>query len=636
MDECGNETVMSQTIVVTDSTAPTLTIGPDAIVECDEPVPGPSFTSDDNCGDPEVTIDETIIEGDCPQEYTLIRTYTSMDECGNETVMSQTIQVQDTTDPELEAGPNMTIECDEVVPAPEYTASDNCGDVVVTVEEEIMPGSCPQEYLLTRTYTATDECGNTTTDSQFINVVDTTDPTLVAAPDVTVECDEPVPAPDYTADDNCGEVTVTVDEDIIDGSCPQEYMIIRFYTAEDECGNIETDMQFVTIQDTTAPELEVGPDATVECDEPIPAPDYTATDNCGDVEVTIDEEMVPGQCPQEYTLVRTYIAEDACGNVTTDSQVINVVDTTAPTLTVGENVVIECDEPVPGPESTATDNCGDVTVDAVDEIIPGACPQEFTIIRTYTATDECGNETSGTQTITVQDTTAPTLTVGPNASIECDEPVPGPSFSAEDNCGDPEVTIDEEILPGDCPQEYSVIRTYTAMDECGNETVMSQTIVVSDTEAPVFNNVPGNLTVECADDIPAPANVTATDNCGDVTITLVENMPTDFCGEGLRRTWTAVDECGNTTIAEQDIFINDTTAPTLVVAADATIECDEDVPAADYTADDNCAVPTVVVTEVITPGVCPQEFTITRTYTCLLYTSPSPRDRQKSRMPSSA
>ena len=42
----------------------------------------------------------------------------------------------------------------------EATASDNCGEVVITVEEVTTAGACAGDYVITRTFTATDDCGN--------------------------------------------------------------------------------------------------------------------------------------------------------------------------------------------------------------------------------------------------------------------------------------------------------------------------------------------------------------------------------------------------------------------------------------------------------------------------------------------
>ena len=120
--------------------------------------------------------------------------------------------------------------------------------------------------------------------------------------------------------------------------------------------------------------------------------------------------------------------------------------------------------------ATATDNCGQVTVTFTDREAPGDCPQERIITRTFTAVDECGNEDTATQTITIQDTQAPVFTNVPdNITLECDQTLPTDNATATDNCGQVTVTFTDREAPGDCPQERVITRTFTAVDECGNE-----------------------------------------------------------------------------------------------------------------------------------------------------------------------
>ena len=116
-----------------------------------------------------------------------------------------------------------------------------------------------------------------------------------------------------------------------------------------------------------------------------------AEDNCdSDVDVEVTEEMEAGDCPQEYTLMRIFRGLDNCGNETTHVQNIYVVDTTAPVFTsVPADATYECDEEIAVMEATAADNCGEVTVTITDgEIIAGECPQAYSFVRTFTATDD--------------------------------------------------------------------------------------------------------------------------------------------------------------------------------------------------------------------------------------------------------
>ena len=130
----------------------------------------------------------------------------------------------------------------------------------------------------------------------------------------------------------------------------------------------------------------------------------------------------------------------------------------------------------------------------------------------------------------------------------------------------------------------------------------------SDQTAPQLSAIPESITVEC-DGIPTTGIVSATDNCdADVAVLFEEIEQAGNCSDAytIIRSWTATDNCGNETVGTQSISVMDNTAPVLDQdAKDLTVECD----GSGNTADLN---------------------------TCLLYTSPSPRDLSTSRMPSSA
>ncbi|WP_333878496.1 HYR-like domain-containing protein, partial [Flavobacterium sp.] len=371
---------------------------------------------------------------------------------------------------------------------------------------------------------------------------------------------------------------------------------------------------------------EAPANVTVACAADVPAMiSLTATDNCG-AQITVEgvDATTPGNCEGTFTVTRTWTFVDACGNTSSVSQTINVVDDVAPVAPEAPaNVTVACAGDVPAMISlTATDNCGDfITVDGVDSISEGNCLNTFTVTRTWTFTDACGNTSSVSQTINVVDDVAPIAPVAPaDVTVTCAGDIPAMiSLTATDNCSG-EITVQgvDTVAPGSCANTFTVTRTWTFSDACGNSTSISQIINVNDTVAPTFNEqAPADTNASC-DDIPAAAVLTASDNCGNATVTMTENTIQGNCPSNYQivRTWTATDACGNTTTVVQIINVSDTTGPVLVGQLEPKIEatCDN-IPAPPVLVfTDNCsAVGTPVYTETQTPaegGV----YTITRTW----------------------
>ncbi len=70
----------------------------------------------------------------------------------------------------------------------------------------------------------------------------------------------------------------------------------------------------------------------------------------------------------------------------------------------------------------------------------------------------CGNETSATQIVTVQDTTAPifTTTAPADVTVECDAVPTAATLVATDNCSDATVTFNEVRTDGTCANAYTL------------------------------------------------------------------------------------------------------------------------------------------------------------------------------------
>ncbi len=299
----------------------------------------------------------------------IIRTWTVTDSSGNQASCSQEIVIRDTAAPVISALPSpSSVECPAVPVFVVPTATDLCDAApALTFVDSTAPGACPQEYTVTRTWTATDACGNSSTASQTISVTDNTPPAIAGVPAAaTVECSAvPVGPATLPATDACdASVTVaTLNPDVITaGACANAYTITRTWTAIDACGNPNTATQIITVVDTTAPVISGIPAAaTVECNAvPVGPATLPATDACdaGVTAATLNPDVItPGACANAYTITRTWTATDACGNSRTATQVITVVDTTAPVIAgVPPAATVECSAVPVGPATLpATD-----------------------------------------------------------------------------------------------------------------------------------------------------------------------------------------------------------------------------------------------------------------------------------------
>ncbi|MEQ1744423.1 MAG: HYR domain-containing protein [Saprospiraceae bacterium] len=638
-DLCGNTATAEQTIVVRDLVAPVFSFVPaNATVSCSNVPAVGTPTATDNC-DNSVGIvydGETRTNGSCPDAYTLVRRWRAADNCGNTKTASQTILVQDVTKPTFVSFPaDATVQCDNLPAIATPTASDNC-DASVNIAyngESRTDGACSNTYLLKRVWTITDNCSNTATAVQNITVLDQIKPAFTTVPaDATVSCSAVPAVGTPTATDNCtASVTVSFNgQTQVDGACPNTYVLKRQWTAADACGNTETAVQTISVQDVQRPVFTVSPpDVTVECSNVPAVAAPVATDNCtANVTIVYDgESRTNGSCPDTYVLLRKWTAADACGNTETADQVITVRDLTRPAFTaVPANVTVDCST-IPAVDTpTASDNCDNAVAIIYDgeTRTNGTCPDTYTLKRRWTATDNCGNSEQAEQIIAVRDVVVPVFTSVPaNATVDCDAVPAAGSPAASDNCDNSVAIVydGETRTDGACPNAYTLLRKWTATDNCGNTATAVQEIAIRDVTKPAFVFFPADVTVECSA-VPAVQTPTATDNCtASVTVSFNgENRTDGACANTfvLTRKWTIADNCANTMAAVQTITVGDITKPVFTfVPANVTVSC-EAVPAVGSPiASDNCAASVTISFdgESRVDGFCTDTYVLLRKWT---------------------
>ena len=618
-DACGNISSAEQVITVEDTEAPTFDTTPSNVsIECGDSMPEiPVMTATDNCSaEPAILYFEEMIAGDCEGEEVMVRTWVASDDCGNQEVVTQEVQIVDTTGPVFDNQPeDITVDCGNIPDPAVLTATDACsGEATVLFEQQNAAGGCPN---ITRVWVATDACGNTTMVVQNIFVEDNEPPLFINAPDdISADCNSIPEMPVPEVSDNCDDdVSVIVNESVVGEGC--NYTIIRTWIAEDDCGNSTMVSQSITVEDTQAPQF-IDPVGIVQVDcgelQDLGYPDVM--DDCGNqIDMTYTDVVEDGACAQ--TITRTYQAIDLCGNTAEFVQTIYVSDNSGPELVgLPDSFYMSCGEFPEAPLVTAVDACNGATTVVLDEqIIGSGCTQ--TMIRTWTATDACGNTTSASRQIFMSDDEAPTFSYVPaDLYVDCNNELPElDDAMAIDNCSE-NVTISLSELTENTSCGYVMFRTWVATDECGNTNSATQEVHHYDMTPPVITFIDQELFVDCGN-IPALETPMIVDDCHPdepITTFMQETVMTGACPYTIERQWTAIDICGNVSVSTQLIFVTDSEAPVLTgVPTDVTVDC-QDVPVpASVSATDNCSDVEVTMTEEVIGEGC--SYTLVRTWT---------------------
>ncbi len=452
----------------------------------------------------------------------------------------------------------------------------------LTLTVDFPSGSVFPLGTTTVTAAATDALGNSSSSSFTITVLPITPPTLTVPPDLILEATTASGAdvilPEATATDPL-DPDPQVIADHNSGFFPIGTTTV-WVTATDIYGNSSTDSFTVTVRDTTPPELLEPQDMVFEADQEgganITLPSAIAID-LADPSPHVTADHTSGFFPLGLTRV-TVTATDAAGNLTERTFTVNVVDTRAPVLMLPEDLEIEANHlggaVLTLPVATATDLV-DLSPHIAYDRSSGFFPLGTTPV-VVTVTDASGNVSAGTFSVTVRDTTAPTLALPSNLVIEADQiggaTVTLPPLTATDYAdSSPLLTVDQ--ASGFLPLGLTLV-SVQASDASGNMSYGIFTVTVVDTQAPILA-LPTNVVV--------PANIP-----GGAIVTLPSATATDLVDQAPQLSYdrysgtfplgtttvrvTARDASGNSTDGSFTVTVLSTTPPTLSVPPNLIVE----------------------------------------------------------------
>ena len=360
----------------------------------------------------------------------------------------------------------------------------------------------------TNTFLITDAFGQTSTCSFNVTVTDNQSPTIVQPENITVgntagQCTATVSYGGASASDNCGITSLRyflnyTQQTPVEITFPRTFAVGSYLVtveAKDAANHVTTKTFTVTVNDTEQPQISAISgisscfyDVNSAKAAAIAAVEYS--DNCTPNNQIIVSAEVQGSCS---ALVTVYVT-DGSGN--TNSVSFNTkVDNTAPVFTglpSSATLTVNCHEVPNAPTVTANDNCdGARTVTYTPSSTKGSDPSQsdyynYTITRKWEVWDGCNNYNSFTQTITVQDVTAPVITCPANfLSVPFDfgqlyATIDKGTATATDNCApvaNISITNNDAITNQQYPAGTTNIQ-WKAKDPSNRESSCTQTITV--------------------------------------------------------------------------------------------------------------------------------------------------------------
>ena len=539
-DVNGNSHSASATVTVEDTIAPTV-VTQDITAYLD--ASGLAFItaadvdggSSDACGIDMMGLNDTNFG--CGDIGANTVTLTVTDIHGNSSMAMATVTVADSTAPtpianditvQLDASGNASINTSDI----EGASSDNCG--VASSSLDITSFSCADTGANTVTLSVTDVNGNVATTTATVTVEDTIAPVAIAQ-DITVQLDSAGQILITTADidngssDNC---SVSLSLDIMAFDCEDIGANPVVLTATDASGNTHSANATVTVEDNIAPvivirtdTLMVALDSSGNATIDFPDIDVASYDNCFGLPIILGPQVganattgsngvgVSSNAVNANGIDTAYLSVssftctdlglneviltvvDSMGNSSKDTTYVMVVDSVAPMLTCPANIVVSNDSATCGAVVSYSvpysDNC---TVDTFYQTAGIASGMEFpvgTTTNTFVVTDESGNTSTCSFTVTVNDTEAPVISYPSIPTLMSNDPDLNSlvqtwidSISVTDNCACPGISDSLSIdtsaawinIPAGGSDPDTLSKTYmvSANDCNGNNTTESR------------------------------------------------------------------------------------------------------------------------------------------------------------------
>lgn len=561
------------------------------------------------------------------------------------------ILVLDNLAPQISCPPDVTVDCTSpATPAQTGTpVVSDCSTYTLTHSSVLQNNGCNGTFagVITRTWTALDASNNSKSCTQTIRIAQAGAPDVqwppnrdgTAAP--ALDCVNPDTSPEATGVPAIGGLPIppngigfcnmaVAHNDQVIPLCENSYRILRTWTVVAWCsGTILNHVQLIAVKDSKAPVLTCPPDLTVGttssqfCTASVILPQAGISDDCSasfSASMNTPAGLIYGNGglvndinPGVYTL--QYNITDNCGNTSSCTTVLTVVDGTAPTVVCDAFTVVTLNNQGTALVYAQTfddgsyDNCSPITLSvrrmgaacgSQPEFGPSVlfCCEDAgkEVAVQMKATDQSGNANSCMVTVHVDDKSKPLILCPPDKTIACTQSPTDLDLTGEPvvsaACGTPAVTFTDVDNINSC-LTGTVTRTWKATSDNGNSSSCTQTITVVDNTPVVVNFPPDYTAPACTspedllpDKLPVPYNAPFREaDCELLAVSYSDqlfNIAPPACFK-IVRTWKVINWCtyqpgGQTGIwqATQIITVMDNTPPVFTCPPDLTVSVGQD------------------------------------------------------------
>lgn len=591
-DAAGNSSTCIANITVADTIKPTaicqnITVnlsGPGTVTITPAMVNNGSF---DNCSVSSLSVYPSVFS--CTDTGPNVVTLVVTDASGNRDSCFATVTVNDVTPP-VAVCQNITANLDatgnlSITPAMINNGSaDACG--IDTMYLNVYDFNCTQVGANSVNLTVADVNGNTNTCIATVTVQDVTSPVAVCQ-NVTVYLDGignttvTASALNNGSADACGIASFSASPSSF--NCSNLGSNNVTLTVMDINGNSSTCTAVVTVLDTIAPAITCPGNMIVNndpgnCDAVVTYTAPSVADNCSGNTVTQIAGLSSGATFPPGTTTNTFVAADGDGNTDTCSFTVTVIDTEIPVadcqpVTVYLDATGNASVTASQINNNSSDNCSISSI--------SASPTTFNCSNLggnnvmLTVTDVNGNVGTCNASVTVLDTIRPTATAPANVNVNTDNGLCSASGVnlgmpvTSDNCAVTSITNNN---PGTYPVGVTTV-TWLVADQSGNNITVTQTVTVTDNEAPnvicrndtVILDGSGNGSITAMD-----INNGSADNCGIASYT-VHPALFDCSAIGNNNVWLVVTDIhGNADSCMATVVVIDTVQPVIMAPANVT------------------------------------------------------------------